>query len=208
VKLFQSPSKKNQYLNLITLFTIIKQIMINFPDIEFRTVVVDPPWTPKISIINGKAIKASPQNFYQTMSLEEICELKPPIAKKAHLYIWCIAQHVNWAYQVAEAWGGEPVILWTWKKSGLGVGRFRCNTEHILLARIGSRYNNPFGNGGRHKQATNGTCFNWKRGKHSEKPNDFYKLVEQLSPAPRLDMYARTTREGWYVWGKEVEYES
>ncbi len=97
--------------------------MINFPDLEFRTIVADPPWTPKMSIANGKAIKASPQNFYQTMSLEEICELKPPIAKQAHLYIWCISQHVDWAYKVAKAWNGEPIILLTWKKK-----RIRCRS--------------------------------------------------------------------------------
>lgn len=176
-----------------------------FPDIEFRTIVADPPWTPTMSITNGMAPKASPQKHYVTMSVDEICALKPPIAKQAHLYIWCVAQHVDWAYQVATAWGGKPVILWTWKKKGLGVGRFRCNTEHILVARVGSRHGNPFGDGGRHSQATNGTCFGWARGKHSEKPDGLYHLVEQLSPSPRLEMYARSSRTNWYVWGDEIK---
>jgi N6-adenosine-specific RNA methylase IME4 len=181
-------------------------LMFNFLDfpIQFRTIVVDPPWTPKMSIINGNAPKASPQKFYPTMSVDEICEIKPPIASQAHIYMWCVAQHVNWAYDVVAAWGAEPIILWTWKKPGLGVGRFRCNTEHVLLARVGSRHGNPFGDGGRHSQATEGTCFEWPRGKHSEKPQEFFDLVEKLSPAPRLEMYARVTRTGWYGWGNEV----
>ena len=64
---------------------------------------------------------------------------------------------------------------------------------------------NPFGSGGRHSQATNGTCFEWGRGRHSEKPQELYDLVSTLSPGPKLDMYARKEREGWYVWGNEVQ---
>ena len=176
----------------------------NFPDIEFKTVVVDPPWTPKLNKGFKFKSKAYPDRFYPTLSLEEICDIKPPLAKQSHVYIWCISQHVDWAYQVANSWEAEPIILWTWKKPGLGVGRFRCNTEHILVTRIGSRHGNPFGSGGRHKQATNGTLFEWDRGRHSEKPDEFYQLVEKISPSPRLDMYARSEREGWYVWGNEV----
>lgn len=178
---------------------------MKFPDLEFRTIVVDPPWTPEITKYNGKATKASPQHHYSTMSLDDICDLKPPIAKQCHLYIWCLSQHVDWGYKVAEAWGGKPVILWTWKKPGLGVGRFRCNTEHILVTRVGPRAGNAFGYGKPYEQATPGTCFEWPRGKHSEKPSEFYKLVESISPEPRLDMYARIKREGWYCWGDEVE---
>jgi len=174
---------------------------------EFKTIVIDPPWTPAMSITNGNASKASPQKFYSTLTLDEICKIKPPIANQAHLYIWCVSQHVDWAYKVANAWNAEPIILWTWIKPGLGVGRFRCNTEHILVARKGSRHGNPFGKGGRHIQATNGTYFEWPRGKHSEKPNEFYKLVEEISPAPRLDMYARKFRENWFSWGDELDKE-
>lgn len=175
-----------------------------FPEIEFKTIVVDPPWTPTMSIINGKAPKASPQHFYDTMSVEEICSIKPKIAKQAHLYIWCLAQHVDWGYEIAKAWNAKPIILWTWKKSGLGVGRFRCNTEYCLVTRIGSRHGNPFGSGGRYSQATNGTCFEWERGCHSEKPKEFYELIDKLSNGPKLDMYARKKREGWYSWGNEI----
>jgi len=172
---------------------------------KFRTVVSDPPWTPEMSIVNGNAIKGSPQRHYSTLTVDEICQMKPPIAEQAHLYIWCVAQHVDWGYKVVKAWGGKPIILWTWKKSGLGVGRFRCNTEYILVARVGSRHGNPFGSGGRHCQATDGTCFEWSRGSHSKKPNDFYKLVERLSPEPRLDMYARICRgSSWFSWGDEI----
>lgn len=171
---------------------------------EYRTVVADPPWQPTMAITNGGAPKASPQRFYKTLTVPEIIAIRPKMAKQAHLYLWCLTQHVDWGYEVARAWECEPIILLTWKKPGLGVGRFRCNTEHVLVARKGDRIGNPFGQGGRHSQATDGTLFEWPRGRHSEKPQEFFALVEKLSPAPRLEMYARTSRHGWAAWGNEA----
>lgn len=172
----------------------------------FRTVVADPPWNPSLSSgWTGRVDKARPQRFYPVMSVEQIKTIAPPLDRQAHIYIWCLAAHVDWGYEVARAWGAEPVIVWTWRKPGLGVGRFRCNTEHVVVARRGSRHGNPFGSGGRHVQATTGTCFDWPRGRHSDKPQEFFDLVERLSPAPRLEMYARTHRPGWSAWGNEVQ---
>lgn len=148
--------------------------------------------------------KAGPQRFYKTLSVDEIIALRPRMAAQAHLYLWCLTQHVDWAYQVARAWDAEPITLLTWKKPGLGAGRFRCNTEHVLVARKGPRAGNPFGQGGRHAQATNGTLFEWPRGRHSEKPQEFFDLVERLSPAPRLEMFARALRLGWSSFGDEL----
>lgn len=169
----------------------------------YRTVVADPPWQPTMAITNGGAPKASPQHHYDTMGVADIIELRPTLAPQAHVYIWGLTQHMDWAYEVARAWGAEPVTMFTWKKPGLGAGRFRCNTEHVLVARKGNRIGNPFGGGGRYQQATNGTLFDWPRGRHSEKPQEFFDLVKHLSPGPHLEMYARGPRDGWAVWGNQ-----
>lgn len=171
----------------------------------YRTIVADPPWQPTMAITNGGAPKASPQRFYSTLTVPEIIAMKPAMEKQAHLYLWCLTQHVDWGYEVARAWDCEPITLLTWKKPGLGVGRFRCNTEHVLVARKGDRIGNPFGRGGRHAQATDGTLFEWPRGRHSEKPEEFYQLVERLSPGPYLEMFARRRRDGWDAMGNEID---
>ena len=50
------------------------------------------------------------------------------------------------------------------------------------------------------------TWFEVKRTKrHSEKPEFFQDLIEKVSEAPRLEMFARRYRMGWDVWGNEVE---
>ena len=164
----------------------------------FRCVVADPPWTPSLGATWKTRFtdKARPQRHYQTMSVGELCRLAVPSAPQAHLWLWCLPQHVDWGYEVARAWGFEPATLLTWAKPGLGTGRFQSNTEHVLLCRKGPRHGNPFG-------ATGGTWFSWSRGRHSEKQRGFYSLVERVSPGPKLEMFARAARPGWEGWGLE-----
>lgn len=49
------------------------------------------------------------------------------------------------------------------------------------------------------------TWFRWPRmgHSHSRKPEAFLDLVERVSPAPRLEMFARRNRLGWDTWGSE-----
>lgn len=173
---------------------------------EFATIYADPPWRPDLGgSWTASTDKGRPQRFYDTMSLDDIKRLDVPAARQAHLYLWAITPHVDWGFDVARAWGFEPVTMLTWRKPGLGVGRFRCNTEHLIVARKGSRHGNPFGRGGRVSQATAGTCFEWPRGRHSEKPDAVYDLIENLSPGPYLELFARERHLGWSSWGNEID---
>jgi N6-adenosine-specific RNA methylase IME4 len=45
--------------------------------------------------------------------------------------------------------------------------------------------------------------FTWPRSEHSAKPEAFLDLVEQVSPGPYLEMFARRARFGWDYWGDE-----
>ena len=52
------------------------------------------------------------------------------------------------------------------------------------------------------KQATS-RWFQWPRGTHSSKPEAFIDMVEQVSPGPYLEMFARRARFGWDYYGDE-----
>ena len=73
----------------------------------------------------------------------------------------------------------------------------RRRTEFILTARRGSL---------RHLERVDSTWFRWPRmdRAHSRKPDAFLDLVERVSPAPRLEMFARRQRLGWDTWGNEA----
>jgi N6-adenosine-specific RNA methylase IME4 len=43
--------------------------------------------------------------------------------------------------------------------------------------------------------------FKWPRGIHSEKPAAFLDVVEQASPGPYVELFARQPRLGWDSWG-------
>jgi N6-adenosine-specific RNA methylase IME4 len=165
-----------------------------------RTVVADPPWTPSLGAKWKTRFtdKARPQKHYDTLSVAEIVGLAPDTDKQAHLWLWVLNQHVDWGYEVARAWGFEPQQMLTWRKPGLGTGRFQCNTESVLLCRKGPRHGNPFG-------PTGGTGFDWPRGRHSEKPDQFYELVERVSPGPFLEMFCRRRRFGWLAHGNQID---
>jgi N6-adenosine-specific RNA methylase IME4 len=45
--------------------------------------------------------------------------------------------------------------------------------------------------------------FQWRRGAHSVKPDAFIDMVEQVSPGPYVELFARRQRLGWDTWGNE-----
>jgi N6-adenosine-specific RNA methylase IME4 len=165
-----------------------------------RTIVADPPWLPKLHANTvgrreGK-YRAGPQRYYKTLHVSQIIELCPETQPKAHLYLWVLNQHVDWGYEVSRAWGFEPQQMLTWIKP-LGTGQFQSSTESVLVCRKGGPVNNAFGK-------TGGTWFQWQRGRHSEKPDDFFNLVERVSPGPYLEMFARKRRPGWDAMGDQL----
>lgn len=48
-----------------------------------------------------------------------------------------------------------------------------------------------------------GRWFQWPRGAHSAKPEAFQDMVEQVSPGPYVELFARRDRLGWDTWGNE-----
>lgn len=166
---------------------------------RYRTIVADPPWDvgrgPEWAS-NG----ASRPLTYPTMDVAAIGALpvRDFAEKNAHLYIWTINAYVEETYEIARLWGFKPSTLLTWSKrpNGIGLGgTYSLTTEHVLFARRGvlpalSRVDR--------------TAWEWPRGRHSSKPEAFLDQVEQVSPGPYLELFARRNRLGWDTWGNEA----
>jgi N6-adenosine-specific RNA methylase IME4 len=183
---------------------------------RYRTIVADPPWpvtdygARSLSTAGhwredhtGQALGVP----YQRMSIEEIAAL--PVNDladtDAHLYVWAVNAYLTEAYDVVKAWGfrTRPVLL-TWCKEprGLGFGGTYANTtEFCLFTRRGSL---PA------LRRWDSTWFPFKRpyvnGKpaHSVKPDGMQDVIEQVSPGPYLELFARSNRLGWDTWGNEA----
>lgn len=165
---------------------------------KYRTIVADPPWDVAAGprSLHDAGERTRPLG-YPTMTVAEIAELVFPVAADAHLYLWTINRYVEDAYGVARAWGFQPSTLLVWCKSpkgrGLG-GTFSTSTEYVLFARRGSLAA---------KARIDRNWWTWKRGEHSAKPEAFLDIVEQVSPGPYLELFARRARFGWDYWGDE-----
>ena len=115
----------------------------------------------------------------------------------AHLYLWTTHRFLRAAFDVMDTWGFRYTTTLTWSKrpKGIGGGTFISSSEFVLF---GVRGSPPV------QKKHMGTVFQWPRSNnHSQKPDHFYDLVEQLSPGPYVELFARRHRLGWDVWGDE-----
>lgn len=165
---------------------------------RYRTIVADPPWHVTAGPGWASGGRTRPLT-YPTMTVPEIAAL--PVQDfaepDAHLYVWTINKYIPDTYEIAREWGFQPSTLLTWCKhpNGLGLGgAWSLTTEHVLFARRGRL---PA------RSRIDTTWWLWRRGKHSAKPDAFQDLVEQVSPGPYLEMFARRQRLGWDTWGLE-----
>ena len=39
---------------------------------------------------------------------------------------------------------------------------------------------------------------------HSQKPDEFYELIEATGLEPKIELFARQKRQGWDIWGNEL----
>lgn len=181
---------------------------------KYKTIVADPPWK------YGKWGKASKAAFavsgisestnkdiempYAQMSVEEISKL--PIGKlsdnNCELYLWTTGKYLHDAFHVMSDWGFKYCQTLTWCKAprGLGQGGAYCPTTEFLL--LGRKGKIPQG-----KRRENSTWWQVKRphNNHSAKPEFFQDMIERVTDAPRLEMFARRERAGWDVFGNEVK---
>ena len=161
---------------------------------KFGTIYADPPWH-----YTNAASRGAAKNHYETMTIDAIAGLPVArlVADQAHLHLWTTNAFLFEAQKVIEAWGFTYKSCLVWIKPQLGNGNYwRVSHEFLLL---GVRGNLTF---------TDRTQQSWvcaERSQHSAKPRVFRKLVENVSPAPRLELFARTQSEGWTTWGDQIQ---
>ncbi len=187
--------------------------------LKYDVIYSDNPWIQKAGrklkpykVINGKQIwnsdiKESSDLPYQTMTLEEMAEMpvKSIVSKDAVLFMWVTNKYLLKAEKIINAWGFEYVACITWKKKRMGGGLggvVRISSEYLLFCRRGNLKavgNIPESVIEAKRPYVNGyPC-------HSKKPEIFAEMIENLFPNTRkLEMFARTARKGWDVFGNEV----
>lgn len=172
---------------------------------HFRCILTDPPW--RYASWSPKGELRGAVQHYNVMMLKDICEL--PVRDIADtecwLFLWAITSMIPQAYEVMDAWGfSNSGIAFTWAKlnaSGegyfMGLGQTtRKNTEICLLGRRGK----PARNSAKVRELIVSPIR-----EHSRKPEEQYKRIEEFCDGPRIELFSRSRRPGWIVWGNQIE---
>jgi len=178
---------------------------------KYKTIVIDPPW--KYGVWGGCSGRGSGGELildgasvpmpYKTMTTMEIERL--PIRELAddncELYLWVTQKYLPEAFWIIKSWGFKycQTLTWCKKPRGTGQGGVYCPTSEFLI--LGRRGKMP------KVKRVDSTWWQVKRphNSHSTKPEFFQDMIEVVSDYPRLEIFARRQREGWDVFGDEVE---
>ena len=151
---------------------------------KYRIVVIDPPWRlVPFRFKKGGYSKALP---YQTMTDHEITQF--PIddyaAPESMLFLWTTQSKVRTATQIMLAWKFKPHAIITWyKTTGPTAHGVHYNTELAMFGYRGKMLTD--------KHHPISLLIQEKSRQHSRKPDRFYAMLRQSTPAPRIDIFAR-----------------
>lgn len=165
---------------------------------KYRVIYADPPWSynDKLDLdCSGGAEK-----HYNTMPLDAIAALpvRRIAEKDAVLFLWTTNPLIFDSKQIFEAWGFTYKSMFVWDKVKTGMGHYNSVRHEMLLI------------------CTRGSCtpdtprmFDSvqsieRSDNHSEKPQEFRDIIETLYAGEKIELFARTKRDGWDVWGNEV----
>lgn len=162
---------------------------------KFKTIYADPPWS-----YGNQGTRAATSNHYTGMTVEEICELpiKDLVEEESHLHLWTTNAFLFEAKRVMETWGFEYKSVMLWIKPQMGIGNYWRVCHEFLL--FGNRNKLPMLDA----HTTLRSWYEIDRTRHSVKPQHFRSLIEQVSPPPRLELFAREAHDGWAAYGNEI----
>jgi N6-adenosine-specific RNA methylase IME4 len=175
---------------------------------KYATILADPPWR-----FMNRTGKMAPEHKrlkrYGTMKLDEIMGM--PVGNLAddvaHLYLWVPNALLPEGLKVMEAWGFKYKSNVVWHKirkdggpDGRGVGFYFRNVTEIVLFGVKGKNARTLAPGRRQVNIIRS-----RKREHSRKPDELYEIIEECSPGPFLELFARGTRKGWEAWGNQAE---
>ena len=171
------------------------------PELEglFEVISVDPPWpyegdSKNITSYdpNGRRVA----NPYPEMSIEEIKQIQIPASDNSVLFLWTTHKFLRDAFDILNDWGFEYKATMIWDKEKMGMGAWlRMQCEFCLVAIKGKPY---------WDNTSYRDIIREPRREHSRKPDLFFEMVSKITIGRRLEYFSRQQREGWEVFGNDV----
>lgn len=183
---------------------------INIEDCQkkYRVIYADPAWNFK-SKKSGGSMKSGASQKYTTTPIDRMKVLPVPSVADENclLVMWWVGSMPQEAIDLCHAWGFRLVTMtgFVWRKLtkkgkpffGMGYTT-RAGSECAMIAVKGKLANIIDDHGVR-------SVIEAVVGEHSAKPKEFHEAIEQLcGDVERLEMFARSERDGWDCWGDGV----
>jgi N6-adenosine-specific RNA methylase IME4 len=160
---------------------------------------------------------AAAGKHYGLMTMADICAMpvREIMAPKAALFMWCTGPRMDLAFEAIKSWGlhyrGVAFVWVKTRKDGGIIGAqgipptaVKPITEFVLLATT-NKTGRPFPLlDSKVEQVVLAP-----RGKHSEKPEEVRRRIENIYGADRkkIELFARKKTVGWTCTGDEVDGE-
>jgi N6-adenosine-specific RNA methylase IME4 len=183
------------------------KIARRWPDGKYGLIYADPPWKHEYQ----HGYYSPPANHYDLMSDDEIAALlvADVAAPDCTLLLWCPACMTERAIAVAKRWGFHFRTEWVWyKMDRKNPGHYGCSDFEVVII-AGRGKSTPTAEWDRIYSVSSVQTFPRRGLRHSEKPKEYYGIIEKLWPdARKLELFARNARHDWEGWGDEVPDEA
>jgi len=177
----------------------IEQGLLPELDGLFDVVSVDPPWPyegESKNITSFDLVGRRVANPYPEMSIEDIKKIEMPLMNDSVVLLWTTHKFLPDAFEILKEWNLEYKATLVWNKEKIGMGAwFRMQCEFCLVGIKGKPYWN---------NTTFRDILNESRREHSRKPDGFFKMIEQITLGRRLEYFSREKRNGWEVFGNDI----
>ena len=175
---------------------------------KFSTILADPPWrfqnrTGKMAPEHKRLYRYSSLDFntIENLPVEQITE------DRAHLYLWIPNALIYEGLNVMKSWGftyKSNLIWYKVRKDGgpdrRGVGFYFRNVTEMVLFGVKGKNVRTLQPGRRQEN-----IIVQRKREHSRKPDELYKIIEDCSWKPRIELFSRNKRKGWVMWGNEID---
>ena len=175
---------------------------------KYDLIVADPPWKQaKGGKKSVRPVSSGTELDYPVCSLEEIKEHLTQATSLASgensiLFLWTIDKYLFEAQKIAEELGYKLHARMIWDKVTGIPAAFTVRYGHEYLLYMYKGKLTPVAIEERGKIHT---VFREQVKRHSQKPEISFEIINRLYPTARkLELYARTEREGYDCWGNEV----
>ncbi len=176
----------------------------NIPLGQFGVLYCDPPWLFKNYSEAGEGKNAN--QHYDCMTLEEMIAMRESIlwacGHNCVCVMWAMECLLPEAMELMKAWGFTYKTCGWWNKktvhgkNSFGKGYILRNAgEPYLIGTMGSP---------RIKNHRTRNAFDAPLREHSRKPDEIIPMIEALFDGPYLELFSRTERPGWTVWGNQT----